>query len=296
MKSQRQFWCQVTGRSGDVYTIQSPLTLELGIERGIWQSISNGVFRIYNLKESTRSDLYHDWYDFSLFSPIVLRAGYASWNTVVGLTSQSFPIIFQGTIRQAYSQREGSNWVTTIMAWDGGQGVTSGDYTGALDMSTSLATQINSLIAAMPGVMVGYVDPSLTITQDRATSFVGSPWQMLQSIADAAYADLFIDLQKVYIVAKGSAIPGISGGLGTISPAQGLLETPMKQRSIVSFPIIFEPRVLVGQSLVLQSIETVNNGSYTVGGISHHGTISDAVGGDLRTQISCYYGPDFISQ
>lgn len=289
MKSQRQFWMQVQGASR-TWTITSPITLEVGVERGIWQGLSDGTFVLHNLAPSTRSDIYLDWNNQGEFRAITVRAGYASWQSAGGAQSpQAYPIIFQGNVKQAFSVRSGPDWVTTISAWDGGFGVTQGDLSVPLAPGTTFQQQAQALIAAMPNVSLGYIDPSLTVDAIRGVSLVGSPWEKLQQMADSAYADLFIDLQKVYMVSKGQPIPDLTGGLGIITSATGLLDTPVRQKSIVSFSMIFEPRVKVGQALVLQSLETVNNGSYTVGGISHSGIISDAVSGDLRTKISCYY-------
>ena len=301
MKFQRAFWMQVQGQS-QTWTFQSPLTLELEIERGIWQSLSNGTFRIYNLADSTRSDIYQDWLEQGDFRQITVRAGYRSWTTAPGpmvpivnqaVSLQALPVIFLGNIKQAYSQREGSSWVTTIAAWDGGYGVTEGNMSEDQTTDIPLNDIVDQIISAMPHVSLGYLDPSLTLSNYRGVALQGSPWTKLCQLADSLYADVFIDLEKVYMVAKGSAVPNISGGLGTISPAQGLLDTPMKQKSIVSFTMLFEPRVKVGQAVVLQSIETVNNGTYTVGGISHNGLISDAVDGECRTKISCFYAQNY---
>lgn len=202
--------------------------------------------------------------------------------------------MFKGNIKQAYSQREGPSWVTTIAGWDGGFGATQGDSIDAPPANATLEQFVTSLINAMPNVEIGYIDPGLTMNNFRGFVHAGSPYDKLVQLATAIYADLYIDNEKVYFVAKGQPIPGLTGGLGTISPAQGLLETPMKQGITVSFEMIFEPRVTVGQALILKSLESVNNGNYTVVGIDHHGTISDAVAGDMRTKITCAQPEGFI--
>lgn len=280
------------------WTFQSPLTLELDITRGIWQSISEGILRVYNLAENTRSDLYCDYNNLAEFRPVIIRAGYKSWSTIQSFvgpvqTVNPYPIVFMGNIKQAYSQREGPNWVTTISAWDGGYGVTNGDINTPIQADAKLSQIVSQLVAAMPNVTLGYLDPSLKYSPARNSSLVGRPWDILQDIAKSLYADVWIDLQKVYMMSKAASVPGLTGGLSLITSETGLIETPLKQKSIVSFEMLFEPRLKVGQSIVLQSIETVNNGTYTVGGIDHRGVISDAVGGDLRTKVSCYYQPAY---
>ncbi len=323
MKSQRIFSMSVQGAQTsalglafeNVYTFSTPLTLELDIHRGLWQSVSDGVFRIYNLAESTRSAIYQDFLEQSQLRQITLKAGYLSWtqNTnVMGPTLplsnnalassplatqyQSLPTIFSGNIVKAYSIREGPNWVTNIEAWDGGFGVTQGNVSLTVPANATIGYIIQQLQAAMPSVLIGYVDKSffdVSYSQARGRSLTGSPWQILSDIAGYLYADLFIDLGYVYLVKKGQSIPNLNGGLQTIDSQSGLLDTPMKQGTICSFEMMFEPRLKVGQAVNLQSLETVNNGVYTVGGISHVGTISNAVGGDLRTRVECFYSPQY---
>lgn len=296
MKNQRAFWMQVQGAS-QTWTFQSPLTLELEVTRAMFQSLAEGTFRIYNLRESTRRDIYQDWSDQGTFRQVTLRAGYKSWMTVPGLPDlQSLPMIFSGNITKAASQREGPNWVTTVSAWDGGFGVTQSDVSVPLAPGISTTQQFQRLIAAMGStVSVGYIDPSLDVESLRGVSLAGSPWNKITQMANALYATAFIDLGKVYVVANGNFVPNLTGGLSLISPASGLLDTPMKQNTKLSFSMLFEPRLKIGQQVILQSLETVNNGSYPVVGLDHVGTISDAVGGDLRTRVTCYYAQAYVT-
>lgn len=303
MKSQRAFWMQVQGAS-QTWIFQSPLTLELDVTRAMFQSLADGTFRLYNLAESTRRDVYQDWSDQGTYRQVTLRAGYRSWtNGLQGpvlagqsaLNFQALPMIFSGNITQAYSQREGPNWVTTISAWDGGFAVTQGDVNTALAAGVTTTQQFTQLVEAMGStVAVGYIDPTLNTTLVNGVSLVGSPWEKIVQMANALYATAFIDLGKVYVIGNGNVIPNLTGGLTLITPDTGLLDTPMKQNTKLSFPMVFEPRLKVGQQIVLQSLETVNNGTYPVVGLDHVGTISDAVGGDLRTRVTCYYSPAYI--
>lgn len=301
MKNQRCFWMQIQGASR-TWTFQSPLTLEVNVTRAAFNSLADGVFRIYNLNEATRKDIYQDWYDQGNYRQITLRAGYRSWTTVYGPPDpqglqnlQSLPLIFQGNITKAYSQREGSSWVTTVNGWDGGYATTQGDANAPLAAGVSLFEQFQTLIAAMGDtVSVGYIDPALQSVSLRGVSLVGSPWNKITQLARSIYATAFIDLEKVYVVAVGNIIPDVTGGLQIISPSTGLLDTPMKQNTQVSFDLIFEPRLKIGQQIILQSIETVNNGTYAVVGLDHTGMISDAVGGDMRTRVYCYYAQALV--
>lgn len=300
MKIQRAFWMQVQG-SSQTWTFQSPLTLEMDIARAAWSSLATGTFRIYNLAESTRSDIYQDWNDQGNYRQVIIRAGYKSWASVYGPPNpnisqkqtmiNALPIIFQGNITKAYSQREGASWVTSINAWDGGFATTRSYINTPLQAGISTTQQFRTLIAAMaPHATEGWIDPSLSVPNQTGVAFVGSPWEKILQMAQSMNAQAFIDLEKVYVIGNGNFLESpILGGLQTISPATGLLDTPMKQNLQLSFDMIFEPRLKVGQPVALLSIETVNNGTYPIIGLDHVGTISDAVGGDMRTRVYCFY-------
>lgn len=287
---------QVQGAT-QTWTFQSPLTLELDVTRGMFTSFAEGVFRIFNLNESTRRDIYQDWSDQGNYRSIVIRAGYRSWATVYGPPNpngvqdlQSLPLIFSGNITKASSQREGSSWVTQIDAWDGGFANTQSDINTPLAPGIKTTQQFEQLIAAMGStVSVGYIDPNLNADLLRGVSLVGPPWDKIQKMATNLYASAFIDLGKVYVIGNGTFVPNLTGGLDVISAATGLLDTPQKQNTKLTFRMLFEPRLKIAQEVVLQSIETVNNGSYAIAGLDHVGTISDTVAGDLSTNVTCYF-------
>lgn len=296
MKSQRAFWMQVQGAT-QTWTFQSPLTLELDVTRAMFSSLAEGVFRIFNLNESTRRDIYQDWNDQGSYRSVTVRAGYRSWATVYGPPDpngvqnlQSLPLIFSGNIMKASSQREGSSWVTQIDAWDGGFACSQSDVNTPLAPAIETQQQFAQLIQAMGStVSVGYIDPNLNADLLRGVSLVGSPWNKIQQMANALYATAFIDLGKVYVIGNGTFVPNLTGGLDIISASTGLLDTPQKQNTKITFRMLFEPRLKIAQQIILQSIETVNNGSFAIAGLDHVGTISDAVGGDLSTNVTCYY-------
>lgn len=55
--------------------------------------------------------------------------------------------------------------------------------------------------------------------------------------------------------------------------------------------MIFEPRIVVGQVIEIQSrIAPMFNGQYKLYGLKHSGTISGAVAGDVTTEIQMLVG------
>ena len=297
MKFQRKFFMQVQGMN-KLWTFTSPLTVELSIERGIYQTIADGTFVIKNLAESTRRDLYLDWFNQQLPPRnLLFYAGYESWLPSTVAPSQYpsfFPLIFNGQLKSAQSHRAGCDWNTELVAWDAGQTIAQAWASFSWTVGTSYSKIINDLLGELK-LKLQYAPPwllDLTL-QGRGKSFIGSPFMALQSIARTANCDFWLDLSLAFITPKGQSVPSLVSGLGEITSETGLLNTPTKQQYMLSFEMIFEPRVVVGQTLELSSLETITDGSYSVGGISHNGVISDAVDTGCTTKITCAYPPAF---
>ncbi len=284
----RQFWMQAQGAT-QLWTIKSPLTLELEVERSGTQSFGRFSFKVYNLGAQARSDLYRDFCDQSTPREILVNAGYASWQTGYGpQTPQTFPTIARGLITQCFSTRVGPSWVTTIVGWDGGYDQANAPINVTFDKSVTWNQRLNQVARAMTGLRGWVISPQLAAPVSRAATYNGKPWDLLIEMTKNASAQVFIDLGVLYVVPYGTAVPNLTGGFSQINTNMGLLNTPIKQKFVVSFDMIFEPRLLIGQAFTLVSEETENNGSYTVQALRHFGVISDAVAGDLTTMVTSW--------
>jgi hypothetical protein len=285
----RQFWMQVQGATR-LWTITSPLTLEMDVDRGIFQSVSRFTFKVYNLGVQARSDIYLDQNNWlATPRPIVVNAGYASWQSGYGpQTPQAFPTIARGQLFQAYSTKAGPSWVTTMTGWDGGYDQANAFINVPFSKSVTFSQRVTQIAKAMPNLRSVYISPLITANVSRGATYSGKPWDILCELALFAQADVFIDLGNLYMVPKGQAVPGLSGGLNQVSTDFGLLNTPIKQQFRVSWDMIFEPRLTIGQNINLISDESENNGAYVLQGLSHRGIISDGVNGDLITTPTCW--------
>ena len=273
----------------DTWTITSPLTLELDIDRANCQGFGQWTLKVYNLGADARSDLYRDICDQSEPRTLTLNAGYASWQSGYGpQTPRSFPTVCSGQIWSCFSTRVGPSWLTTITGWDGGWDMANSSINAPLSSFVSWYDRIEVLAKSMTNLKGYFIDKSLTANVSRGVTFNGNPWQQLCELAIGADADLFVDLGILYMVPKGQSVQGLTAGLTEIDSDHGLLNTPVKQQYQVSFDMLFEPRLLIGQQLILTSQETENNGTYSVQRLHHAGVISDGVDGDLITSVTCW--------
>lgn len=280
MKLGRTFSMTVQGQQ-DTHVIQFPLTLDLEIARNTLASANTARFVVYNLKESTRRDIFHDRYDTLNYKQVRLAAGYVH--------EPSLPVIFQGNITNAYSYRAGPNWYTEIEAFDGGFGIVNGD-TGpqGLQLGQGWNTQdvIKNLIGGMPNVAVGAVS-QFDAPNTRGISMAGNPWDLIQGLVPDG--QIFIDKEVANVIGKNDFIDS-PDGVTVLNSQTGLLGTPRRHNALIEVPMLFEPRAVVGQQVLLQSLEKVNNGAYQVIGINHKAMISGAFDGDARTILSLWLG------
>ncbi len=287
----RTYWMQVQGQNR-TWTISYPMTLDLDIERGFMQQTANGSFTIYNLGADARKDIFLDWNNQLLNGQrfITLKAGYQSWaQGQNALSASGMQTIFYGFIRSAYSTREGPTWTTKIEAWDGGFSKIGSQVNLSFSKDVPFFNRVQNIASYMPGIKSVYVSPDLKSPVTRGRTYIGYAWDILQDMANYAQADMAIDLGNFYMVPRGASIPGIASSLNIINSQSGLLNTPLRQKFQCTFDMIFEPRLICGQVISMQSIETENNGLYTLRGLKHTGTISGAV--DSGCVTSCILWP-----
>ena len=282
---------QIQGQN-KTWTIAYPLTLDLDIERGFMQQTSSGSFTVYNLGDAARKDIYLDWNNQLLSGQrlITIKAGYKSWAQGQNTSSASgMETIFDGFVRSANSTRQGPTWMTTIEAWDGGYSRIGGQVNLAFAANVPFNNRVQAIASYMPGLKSVYISPQLNAAVTRGRTYQGYAWDILQELANYAQADMAIDLGNFYMVPRGASVPGIFSSLNKISSQNGLLNTPIRQKFQVTFDMIFEPRLVCGQTISMESIETENNGIYTLRGLKHSGTISGAV--DTGCVTSCILWP-----
>ena len=266
-----------SGQAG--ITIAPPITVDFSIRRDTLASSNVGTFRIYNLAEETRNQLYKDKNTDWIYMPITFQAGYGV----------PLPFIFKGNIMEAKSYRtEGSvDFITEITAYDMGiamsQAMTSKSFPGGTKQSTVIEYLIGDLKKYY--VERGVVSDYSAASYDRQRILFGPTWDLLQTEKGKGMA--FIDNGKVHVLKDGDAI---DGPIPTISSDTGLLGSPAKADNYMVADILFEPSIICGQLVDLESrVNTRFNGKRQVIGVQHTGTISEAVGGKCRTHVTMYY-------
>jgi hypothetical protein len=271
----RNYILDLEGSDGTALEIKPPFTLEFSITRNILSSANTASFRIYNLSTDNRNKIRYDQYNWGVFRSIAFFAGYGANN---------LPTAFQGTVQQGWSVREGTNFVTEIHAYDAGFAMVTGDINLTVPKQTPLKSTLTSIAGTLPKVKVGKIG-NYNTSSKRGNSHSGNTMDVLTTLSGGG---AFIDNGTIHILQDNEVI---QGAITAINSASGLLGTPILQDTFLTFDMIFEPRLLIGQLISLDSITAANfNGNYKVIGIKHQGTISAAICGDAKTSVSLAYG------
>jgi hypothetical protein len=276
MKFQRTWTAVIAGADNQQITVAYPLTIMFHVSRNTLASANTGNFRLYNLSEKNRMLILKDRWDPEIYRQIIVYAGYQS--------EPKLPVIFQGNILSAQSYREGVDWITEIEALDGGFGIINGQVSTTLPEGWNFREIFNSTVQTMKNVTRGAVG-DFGANNSRGVTLMGNSWDVLNKAVQDG--DAFIDNEQVNVLRNGEYRME-SGLVTTINADSGLLGTPRRYDKTLQISVLFEPRMVVGQKIELESLETVFNGVYKIIGIAHRATISEAIGGDAVTTITVF--------
>lgn len=273
-KFNRNYILSVETQNGEVLIIKPPFTVEFDITRNILSSANVCSIRIYNLSQNNRNKIRFDKQDTFDYRSVQLQAGYG----------ENLPVIFAGSVTQAWSVREGTNFISSIECFDGGFAFNTGQTNIVFPEGTSQETLLETLATSLPAVSLGAVG-SFPGSLSRAASLSGNTTDLLRELSGGAF---FIDNGKVHLLGDSECL---EGSMLLVNASSGLLGTPVRERTVLTFDMIFEPRLLVGQKIQLESGTDVNfNGFYKVISLKHRGMISPSVCGNAVTSVGMWYG------
>ncbi len=272
----RNYELRVGTDDGSTLVVRLPFTIEFDITRNTLTSANVCQVRIYNLNKLNRNRLRFNISNFGgPYRPISLRAGYG----------ENLAEVFSGNVSQAWSVREGTNYVTQIECFDGGFAFTNGVTDRQFPANTPQQSLIRSLMGDLPNTAVGAVG-NYVGTSSRGNSYSGNTASILTELTGGGF---FIDSGKAYALSTNEYASG-PGQTLTINAQSGLLATPVLEQTIVRFDMLFEPSLNVGSSIFLESITEENfTGKYKVVAVKHRGTISGAVAGKAITSGDFFY-------
>lgn len=251
--------------------ISNPLTIRFSVNRTLFADINAMDIDIYNLAPRTYNQLFYDYFNVNRRT-VILEAGY---------DGMEMSAIFIGDVWSCYTSRDGSDIITHMHAIVGLKSLSvQTDATLANVSRNQVLRYIASDMAMTINIYSGD-DEKFT----RPVSLSGNSFGQIQKYTNGS---AYIDNNEINVLTTFDAI---EGDVVLINDQSGLLGVPEHEDALLRVKMIFEPRIVIGQIIEVQSrISPMFNGQYKVYGIKHEGTISDTVAGTATTTLEMLVG------
>lgn len=268
------------GSGNDAIIIKPPIRIQFGGEKfagSIDGDTPRGLNKInislHNLSEGTRQKLVKDSNE-SKYIPIQLLVGYG----------QDLKPMFKGSVHRGIVEKRGADIITTIEALDGGFDAFTG-YTSQTVRGKREA--ITKILQDMPNTTEGKVTKQDEIIRPRV--LVGNSLKLLkEQVADGQ--QIFIDNEQLFIIKEDEAV---SLFVPLVSAETGLINTPQRENSLVTFESMINPELRIGGLCKLESVVNKHlNGIYKIYSLSYSG---DNYGEDWKMTVNAFLSDRFVS-
>lgn len=260
----RNFQLLVDVGGGRSVEVVPPMRIAFDAIKSVSGGLNKMTVRVYNLKESHRLALVKDA-EQSKRIPVSLRVGY----------SDSLRVLFKGTVHTGENSREGADLVTTLECLDGGHALLTGFTSKTVK---GKAQAITAVLDGLPEIGRGKIREQSPISRPRV--LVGSSAKLIDTVLNDGET-WFIDDEKLYIL-RGDEV--VSSYIPTVNARTGLLNTPSREQSRITFDTLMNPSLKIGGLCDLESVSAPHlNGVYRIETIGYKG---DNYGSDWSQKVT----------
>ena len=246
---------QVSERS--TVSVMPPMRVSFSANKSVSGGLNKLTVRIYNLKESNRLALVKD---ADARDPAQLKRIGISFR--VGYEG-SLKLLFKGTVHRGSNSREGADMVTELECLDGGHDFLAG-YTNKTVKGKDQA--VTAILGDLPNTARGKITALSPITRPRI--LVGPSARLIDELIgdDETW---YIDDERLYIVKAGEVV---SSFIPVVNAASGLLNTPTREQSKITFDTLLNPTLKIGGLCSLVSSTAPHlNGVYKIESMGYNG-------------------------
>lgn len=267
-------WSLSVSDGEDTQVVGYPLTVDFTIERNTFASANTATFNIYNLAPSTRSNklFFQDRFNITSQKIVTFKAGY-NGNMVV---------CFKGRVQECYSQRRGTEVITSIQCLD--LGIPTEYINVTFDAGITKREAYKNIIQNLNGFQMGALG---TLEGEYLTpvTFEGKPLDVLNEITGG---NTYVDNGVINTLMPNECL---DTGVTILNAETGLINTPQRRNAEIIAEGIFNPNAIVGQLVEVQSKTASEfSGTFYLTGFTHSGTISGAVAGTRTTRYNFLIG------
>ena len=225
--------------------VKPPIRIDFNVMKSISGQLNKMTLNVYNLAPSKRLSIVKDIEQVKVI-PLLLFVGYKN----------RMELIFKGTISKCSNARSGADIITRISSFDGGS-----DFLSSFICKTvkSSDVAIETIVDSMPRITKGKISQRPVLTRPKV--LVGTSSQLLDGMVDGEEY-WFVDNEQLYVM-DGDQV--IGSYIPEVSAATGLISTPEREATRVTFKMLIDPSVRIGSRVQLKSSLAPHlNGIYKV--------------------------------
>jgi hypothetical protein len=254
---------------GQQVQIKPPVSIDFKLTRNALASANNCILNIYNLADTTRAQLFRDRFDVTSYMPIQIKAGYGTADFVV----------FKGSIWEAGTVRQGTDWVTTIDAQDGFFDQSTAFTSTTVEAGTEKPDILKQVINDLPNVVLGVIGTVTGQAPERGQVLFGRTTEVIDELTEGKH---FIDNERFFCLGDNEYLANEVLKLD----GESLIGTPVRRDTQLEAKSLFYPQAVVKMLLEIENSIPAYNGQYQVLGFAHDFTWSGAVAGEASTMFT----------
>ncbi|AOY96845.1 hypothetical protein BKK79_36125 [Cupriavidus sp. USMAA2-4] len=227
----------IIGEDGGKAIDLSSLRFQFDIRRGDMQTPNSARIRVYNVAPETANRVRDE------FTRVVVQAGYEG----------NYGIVFDGTLIQArYGRENVTDSCLHLTCADGDRPYNFSVVSATLAAGSTTDDHVNVCLRSMEnyGVGTGYIAPAVGKPLPRGKVMFGMAKDFLRLAAKTTSSVWSIQDGKLNMYPETAYIPG---AIPKITPSSGLVGFPEQTRNGVSFRMLLNPSIKIGQIIELDN-------------------------------------------
>lgn len=258
MRFNRDYELTVNISNSQAIIIKPPINIAFSCDKSTKSSLNKLTLRIFNLNESHRLALIKDKL-INRRIPLILKLGY----------DERLEKVFTGDVKTSVTVREGVDFVTQMECYDGGF-----DYLNSFTSRTVKGkdTAVNAIMQDMPNTAKGKITQQRQLLRPKV--LVGSSSKLIEDQLDPDES-FFIDGEQLFILKDDEVV---SSYIPVVTGQTGLINTPERENSEVSFQTTLNPALRIGGLCKIESKSAPYlNDVYKITTINYNGELDGEV-------------------
>jgi len=250
-RNKRDYILTIQARGGEII-VRPPIRINFQVDKSDEGQLNKVQMTIYNLSERNRLALVKDSEEQKTI-PVNLSVGYDG----------RFETIYKGTILTGSNERRGPDIITTISGLDGGA---DGLFSFTNRTVEGGERAVDACLADMPNTTIGKINTRPVLSRPKV--LVGNSLKLIEETIgeDETW---YIDNEQLFIIKDNEVV---SNFIPVVSAATGLVSTPAREFSKVTFETKINPAIKLGGRVNLVSTTAPYlNGIYKVRTMSYAG-------------------------